>query len=40
VMDGPWCVVSLPPGHMIKGLLSGATCHQGEIQSCLRVPFP
>ena len=31
VMDGPWCVVPLPPWHMLKGLLSGATCHQGEI---------
>ena len=35
MVDGPWCVVPLSPGHMIKGLLPGATCHPGEIQSSL-----
>jgi hypothetical protein len=38
VVDGTRCVVPLPPGHVIKCLLPGATCHLGGTQFSLRVP--
>jgi hypothetical protein len=38
VMDGTRCVVSLPPGHGIRVLPPGATCHLSGTRSSLRVP--
>ncbi len=38
VVDGIRCIVPLPPGHVIKCLLPGATCHLSGTQFSLRVP--